>query len=133
MDNIVEQSPSLEANSSSATQEFSGALWSPEVRQLVRNSRPLVLILLKTNPIHKLPSNVVNFRSNIILSSISHFPIAVHTPSLLIVIYLIILITHSDEYKLWVSSLCYFLTLLLLVPAALSPFSSLTPQSKPLR
>jgi len=82
----MEQSPFLEANSSSATQEFPGALWNPEVRYLVRNSRPLVLILPKNNPIHKLPSNMFNFRSNIIISSISHFPIVVHTPFLLIFI-----------------------------------------------
>jgi hypothetical protein len=123
----------LEENSSSATKEFPGALWNPEVRYLVCNSRPIVLILPKNNPIHKFPSIVFTFRSNIIISSIIHFQITVHTPFLLVVIYLIILITHIDEYKLWVPSLCHFLTLLLLVPAAVSPFCSRTPQSMPLR
>jgi hypothetical protein len=100
MSNIVEQSPSLGVNISSVTQVFPGVLWNPEVRYHFRNGRPLVLILPKINPIHKLPSNLFNFRFNIIISSLSHFSIVVHTPFLLIVFCLIILITRVDEYKL---------------------------------
>jgi hypothetical protein len=50
--NSLEQSPSLEANSRSASQEIPHLLWNPEVHGCVNKGQPPVPIMNHTNPVH---------------------------------------------------------------------------------
>jgi hypothetical protein len=52
----MEQSPSWEANSSSATQEIPRILWNPKFRHRIHNSQPPAPTLSQINPVHALIS-----------------------------------------------------------------------------
>jgi hypothetical protein len=62
--NSMEQGPSWESDSFSASQNISHILLNPKVRRRVRNSPPLAPILSQVNPIHAIPSCLLKIRSN---------------------------------------------------------------------
>jgi hypothetical protein len=63
----MELSPSCEAASRSATQEFPKNLWNPKFHYRVHNSPPLVPILDQINPVHSTSSYLSKI--HLILSS----------------------------------------------------------------
>jgi hypothetical protein len=65
----MEQSPSWETKTSSATQEIPHILWNWKVHRRIHNSPPPVPILRHTDPIYALPSNLSNIHFNIVLPS----------------------------------------------------------------
>jgi hypothetical protein len=65
----MEQSPSGEAISYSASQEISRLLWNREVHYHVHNSLPLVRTLRQLSPVHTLPPYFPKIRSNIVFPS----------------------------------------------------------------
>jgi hypothetical protein len=82
----VEQSPSWETSSSSASQEILLLLWKPKVHYHVYKSPPLVPILGQMNPVYNWPPRFSKIHSNTVLkgmprsstfSPASGFPIKV--------------------------------------------------------
>jgi hypothetical protein len=67
--NCMEQRPSWEADSHSASQEIACLLWNPKVHYRVHKSLPLVPIHSHTNPCHTLPPYLLKVLCNIFLPS----------------------------------------------------------------
>jgi hypothetical protein len=65
----MQQNPSCEANSISASRKLPRLLWNTEVHYSVHKNPPLVSILSQINTFHNLPSYFSKIRSNIILPS----------------------------------------------------------------
>jgi hypothetical protein len=62
----MESCPSWEANSCSATQEFSNILWNTNVYCRLQKSPPLALILSQMNPFYNILSYLSKIYFNII-------------------------------------------------------------------
>jgi hypothetical protein len=62
----MELSPSSEAASYAATQEFPSILWNPKIYYRVRKSPPLVPVLSQIGPVHISPSYLSKIHVNII-------------------------------------------------------------------
>jgi hypothetical protein len=67
----MEQSPSWEANSRSATQEVHRLLWNPEVHYHIHKRLSLFPILSHINPVHIITPDFYVIHFNIILSCMS--------------------------------------------------------------
>jgi hypothetical protein len=65
----MEQSPSSEANSHSASQEIPCILWNPKFHYHVHKTPPLLPVLRQMNTFHTFPSYFPKILSNIILPS----------------------------------------------------------------
>jgi hypothetical protein len=68
---FMEQSPSLQANRSSTSQEISCILWNLKVHYRIHKCLPPVPTLSQINPVHAPKSHFLNIHLNIILPSMS--------------------------------------------------------------
>jgi hypothetical protein len=128
----MEMSPSWEAASRSAAQEFSKVLLNLKVHYLFTRASSLVLILSQMNSVHTNASCCSKIYFNIILNprsclqsflftsgflvkivhEFSLYPMCAISRAHLILLGLTIPILLREEYKLWSSSLCSFWNLI---------------------
>jgi hypothetical protein len=117
----MEQKPSWEANSHSASQEMVSILCNPKFHYHVHKAPPPVSILGQMNPIHTLTIYLPKIHSNIVFPStprssewtfpfsfsnqnivcISNLSNACYMPCLSYIIWLVYLIIFGEEYTLW--------------------------------
>jgi len=116
--NSMEQGPSWEAISHTASQEITHLLWNSMVHYPLHNSLPLVPILSQVHPVHSFPPCLPKIHSNTvfpsgfptkILYAFLISPIHPTWPAHLILLDFISLTTFCEAYKLWSSSLCSLL------------------------
>jgi len=62
----MEQCPSSESSTHSASQEIPRLLWNPKVHYRFHNGKPLVPVLKQMNPVHNFQSYFPKTHSNII-------------------------------------------------------------------
>jgi hypothetical protein len=136
----MELSPSWEAVSRSATQEFRKMIWNPKVHYRLHKSPLMIPILSWINSVYNSPSYFSKIHFNIIPhlrlslpsdllpsgfpTKILFAPIRSTCPTNLILLELIILIILGEEYKLWNSALCSFFTIPSTHPPSVQIFSS---------
>jgi hypothetical protein len=71
--NSMEQSPTWEADSHSASQDIPCLVWYPKVHYRIHNSQPLVPIVSQMHPVYTFPPNFPKILSNIIFRSTPRF------------------------------------------------------------
>jgi hypothetical protein len=129
LSNSLEQSPSGDATSQSASPEIARLLWNPKIRYRVHKIPPLVPTLSQIYSVHVFIPSFPKIRYNIILPCtpksfksspsftfpnqnfvcVSHPCHAWYIPIHLIVLKVITLITYGEAYKSRSSSLCSLL------------------------
>jgi len=116
MSNYMEQSPSWEADSGSASKETFRLLWNVKVHYRDHKWQPMVHILSHIHPVLTSSPYFPKLHSNIIFpstsrSSMSSLPFRFSNQNFVYIIISAMRATFTAHHKLWSSSLCSFLNL----------------------